>query len=114
MFSIYDEENSSIFLKVFGASPQLRLLDFFLDNSNHDFSKREIMEAIGMAKRTLHEYLPILLEEDAVKVTRKIRRAELYALNKESPIVQCFLRVEKELTRAGRHCLDETEEIAVE
>jgi len=52
-----------------------------------------------MAKRTLYEYLPVLLEEGAVKVTRKIGRAELYALNGDSPIAQCFLKVEGELTR---------------
>jgi DNA-binding transcriptional ArsR family regulator len=99
MPSIYDEENGSVFLKVFGASPQLRLLDFFMDNLRHDFSRREIMDAIGMAKRTLYEYLPVLLEEGAVKVNRRIGRAELYALNRESPIVRCFIRLEKELTQ---------------
>ncbi len=113
MASLYSEEHSSVFLKVFGTSPQLRLLDFFLDNPNHDFSRKEIMEAIGMAKRTLYEYLPILLEEDAVKVTRKIGRAKLYALNKESSIVHCFLRVEKELTQPRESSSEEPEELVV-
>jgi len=66
-----------------------------------------------MAKRTLYEYLPILLEEDAVKVTRKIGRAKLYALNKESSIVHCFLRVEKELTQPRESSSEEPEELAV-
>lgn len=101
MDSLYSEEHGSVFLKVFGASPQLRLMDFFLDNPNHDFSRNEIMEAIGMAKRTLYEYLPLLVGEGAVKVSRRIGRAELYALNGESPIVQCFMKVEEELTRPG-------------
>jgi len=111
MSSIYSEEHSSVFLKVFGASPQLRLLDFFLDNPNHDFSRKEIMDAIGMAKRTLYEYLPVLLEEGAVKVTRRIGRAELYALNRESPIVQCFIEVEKELTQPRETSSEEAEEL---
>ena len=113
MASIYSEEHSSVFLKVFGASPQLRLLDFFMDNPNHDFSRKEIMEAIGMAKRTLYEYLPVLLEEGAVKVTRKIGRAELYALSRESPIVQCFIGVEKELTQPREAHKEEAEELLV-
>lgn len=113
MSSIYSEEHSSVFLKVFGASPQLRLLDFFLDNPNHDFSRKEIMEAIGMAKRTLYEYLPVLLDEDAVKVTRRIGRAELYALNRESSIVQCFIEVEKELTQPRETSSEEAEELLV-
>ena len=113
MSSIYSEEHRSVFLKVFGASPQLRLLDFFLDNPNHDFSRKEIMEAIGMAKRTLYEYLPVLLEEGAVKVTRRIGRAGLYALNSESPIVKCFIEVEKELTQLREASSEEAEELIV-
>jgi hypothetical protein len=57
------------------------------------------MDAIGMAKRTLHEHLPTLLEEQTVKVSRKVGRAELYALNGESPIVKCITEVEAELTK---------------
>jgi len=111
--SIYSEEHGSVFLKVFGASPQLRLLDFFLDNPNHDFSRKEIMEAIGMAKRTLYEYLPVLLDEGAIKITRRIGRAELYALNRESSIVQCFIGVEKELTQPREAPSEEAEELIV-
>jgi len=110
MSSLYSGEHSSAFLKVFGSSPQLRLLDFFLDNPRSDFSRREIMEAIGMAKRTLYEYLPVLLEEGAVKVTRRIGRAELYALNLDSLIVQRLLEVERELTRPREDLPGEAEE----
>jgi len=110
---LYSEEYSSVFLRVFGTSPQLRLLDFFLDNPNHDFSRNEIMQAIGMAKRTLYEYLPILLEEGAIKVSRRIGRAELYTLDRESPIVQCFLRVEEELTRQVEASAEEADELIV-
>ncbi|MFH2109934.1 MAG: hypothetical protein ABIJ47_01600 [Candidatus Bathyarchaeota archaeon] len=113
MASIYSEEYGSVFLKVFGASPQLRLLDFFMDNPNHDFPRNEVMEAIGMAKRTLYEYLPVLLEEGAIKVSRRIGRAELYTLDRESPIVQCFMKVEKELTQPGEASAEEAEELIV-
>lgn len=111
--SLYEDKHQSIFLKVFGSSPQLRLLDFFMDNPNHDFTRNEIMEAIGMAKRTLYEHLPILLEEGAVKVSRRIGRAELYTLDRESPIVQCFLSVERELTQPGEVSSKEAEKITV-
>ena len=83
--SLYGEEHQSVFLRVFGSSPQLRLLDFFMDNPGHDFSRNEVMDAVGMAKRTLYDYLPVLVGEGAVKVSRRIGRAELYTLNRESP-----------------------------
>jgi len=113
MAEIYNEENASIFLKVFGSSPQLRLLDFFIDNPNHDFTRNEIMGAIGMAKRTLYAHLSTLLEEGAVKVSRKIGRAELYTLNDESPIVECIMKVEAELTKHREIAPEQSEEIQV-
>ena len=100
--SLYSGEHRSVFVRVFGSSPQLRLLDFFMDNPRHDFSRNEIMNAIGMAKRTLYEYLPLLVGEGAVKVPRKIGRAELYSLNPKSPIVRCFMKLEEELTQPER------------
>jgi len=108
-----NKEHSSAFLKVFGSTPQLRLLDFFMDNPNHDFTRNEIMEAIGMAKRTLYQHLPTLLEEQTVKVSRKIGRAELYTLNKESPIVKSFMKVEAELTKPKETPSEQAEEIQI-
>jgi len=110
--SLYSEEYKSILLRVFGSSPQLRLLDFFMDNPGHDFSRNEVMDAVGMAKRTLYDYLPVLVGEGALKVSRRIGRAELYALNRESPIVRCFMRVEEELTGPDE-ASSEDEEIPV-
>ena len=74
-------------------------MDFFIDNPNHDFTRDEIMNAIGMAKRTLYEFLPILEKEKVIVVSRKIGRAELFQLNKESPIVNYFRSIEEELLK---------------
>ena len=95
---LYNEEES-VFLKVFGRSPQMRLMDFFLDNPKHDFTRDEIMKAIGMAKRTLYEALPVIEKEGVVIVSRKIGRAELFQLNKDSPIVKHFRSIEEELLK---------------
>lgn len=95
---LYNQEES-VFLKVFGKSPQMRLMDFFLDNPNHDFTRDEIMNAIGMAKRTLYEFLPVLEEESVIQVSRKIGRAELFQLNQDSLIVKHFRNIEAELLK---------------
>ena len=94
---IYDENEESIFLKVFGRSPQMRLMDFFMDNPNHDFTREEIMNAIGMAKRTLYEFLPILEEEGVIQISRRIGRAELFQINQLSPVVKHFRNIEEVL-----------------
>jgi len=71
------------------------------------------MEAICMAKRTLYVHLSTLLEEGAVKVSRKICRAELYTLNNESPIVECIMKVEAELTKHREIATEQAGEIQV-
>ncbi|MBN2336631.1 hypothetical protein JXL21_13815 [Candidatus Bathyarchaeota archaeon] len=111
--SLYSEDHQSLFLRVFGSSPQLRLLDFFMDNPNHDFTRNEIMEAIGMAKRTLYDYLPVLVDEGAIQVSRKIGRAELFTLNKESPIVKCMKEMERHLIDAPEETDQELEEARI-
>lgn len=89
----------TVFIRLFGISPQLRLIDFFMDNPNHDFTNREIMEAVRMAKTTLYKYLPRLLKADVIKISRKIGRAHFYTLNSGSPTTQLLIGLDAELTK---------------
>ena len=89
--------NKSILLGVFGSTPQLRLVDFFLDNPRFDFTRGEIVAALGMAKRTLARHLPELLDSGVVEVSRKMGRAELYRLNSDSDVVVGLRKLEDSL-----------------
>ncbi|MCD6469810.1 hypothetical protein J7L29_03310 [Candidatus Bathyarchaeota archaeon] len=46
-----EKEYRSILLKTLGESPKLRIIDFFLDNPLFDFTKKEVIEALGMSTR---------------------------------------------------------------
>jgi len=46
-------------------------VDFFLDNPLFDFTKKEVIEALGMSKQTFYKYFPELEEYGIVKVSRK-------------------------------------------
>jgi len=96
--SLYGDEYESLFLKFLGNTPQLRLIDFFMDNPLLDFTKKEIMEHTGMAKRTFYEYFPIIEKQDIVKIARKIGRAKLYKINKNSDIVKKLRTIERILS----------------
>jgi DNA-binding transcriptional ArsR family regulator len=89
------KEYESIIIKTFGASPKLRIIDFFLDNPFFDFTKKEIIEALGMSKQTFYKYFPELEEEQIVKVSRKIGKAKLYKINLEHPLVIMLREYEK-------------------
>jgi len=43
----------SILVKALGNSPRLRIIDFFLDNLLFDFTKKEVIEALGMNKKNI-------------------------------------------------------------
>lgn len=90
--------DESLLMKVLGRTPEIRLIDFFLDNPLFDFSKREIMEALGMTKRTLYRALPKLEREGIIIVSRKIGRAKLYKVNMDSPAVQRLRELERTLS----------------
>lgn len=87
---MYKEDRKSVILTLFGSSPKTRILDLFIDNPLFEFSKNEIIEALGMAKSTLYAVLPELEKEGIIEETRKIGKASLYRLNIESPLVHEF------------------------
>jgi len=86
--TMYRENRESVILTLFGSSPKARILDLFLDNPLFEFTRNEIIEAIGIAKTTLYGTLPELEESGVIVETRRIGKASLYRLNDESPVVQ--------------------------
>jgi len=91
-------EHRSILLKTLGDSPKLRIIDFFLDNPLFDFTKKEVIEALGMSKQTFYKYFPELEEYGIVKVSRKISRAKLYKINLKHPLVNMLREYETKVS----------------
>jgi len=92
------KEYESIIIKTLGDSPKLRIVDFFLDNPLFDFTKKEIIEALGMSKQTFYKYFPDLEEYGIVKVSRKIGKAKLYKINLEHPLVSMLREYERKVS----------------
>ena len=92
------KEYESMIIKTLGDSPKLRIVDFFLDNPLFDFTKKEIIEALGMSKQTFYKYFPDLEEYGIVKVSRKIGKAKLYKINLEHPLVSMLREYEKKVS----------------
>jgi DNA-binding transcriptional ArsR family regulator len=92
------KEYQSILLKTLGDSPKLRIIDFFLDNPLFDFTKKEVIEALGMSKQTFYKYFKDIEKYGIVNVSRKIGRAKLYKINLENPIVKMLREFETQLS----------------
>lgn len=84
------KEYRSILLKTLGESPKLRIIDFFMDNPLFDFTKKEVIEALGMSKQTFYKYFADIEEYGIVSTSRKIGRATLYKINQKHPLVSMF------------------------
>ena len=93
-----EKEYQSILLKTLGDSPKLRIIDFFLDNPLFDFTKKEVIEALGMSKQTFYKYFGDVEKYGIVEVSRKIGRASLYKINLKHPLVRMLREYETQLS----------------
>ena len=92
IYIIQNKENTTmevpqtIFQKVFGSSPYIKVLDFFLDNENFDYSKTTIAEEAEISRITLEPILARLIKLKIIKQTRNTGRAIMYAFNWDSEL----------------------------
>jgi len=98
----------SLLIKILGKSPQLRIVDFFLDNRSWDFSKKEIIEEIKMSRNTFYKVWDYIENLDIVRITRKFGNVKLYQLNKNNPLVQMLIKLDERLM------IEATEKIPIE
>lgn len=84
------------FVRVFGSSPMVRLLDFLLaERGLYDYTLTEIAENSGLAWTTLNRMFPKLVKMGIVKETRKIARAKLYRINEANPLVKKLIEIDR-------------------
>ena len=87
--------DDTILVDVFGASPETKIISFFMDFPLNDFMQKEVCEATGLNPRTVSARLQKLKQKGVLKQTRKVGKATLYTLNGESHVV----RIIEELIR---------------
>ena len=96
-------EDKSLLRQYIGDTPQLRIIDFFLDNRESDYSKKEIIEYTGISKTTFYKVWDEITRFEFLKTTRKYGKAQLYALNEDSALIQKFKALDDEL---GKHAME--------
>ena len=75
------KSDETLLLKYLGASPTLRIVDFFLDNPLSDYSKNEIVNNLAMSRVTFFKYWKELEKSGAVKPTRRGSKLEVVDTN---------------------------------
>ncbi len=80
-------ENGIIF-KIYGNSPNTKMLDFLLSFPKNEFTVSDIIEELGMSKTTFYKYFDDLINIGMIKVNQETTKPKLYSINLDSPIVQ--------------------------
>ena len=89
------------FLRLFGDSPLLRVMDFLMVNEEFDYSMTDIAKLSGVGYATLKLFWPLLEQENVVTLTRVVGRAKMYTLNFSNPIVKKFKEFYWETVKNG-------------
>lgn len=92
-------EEKSSFRLVFGGTPVVKVIDFFLDNREFDYSLTDIAKNSDIGWSTLHKFWNDLVKLGMVVKTRRIGRAELYRLNMESQMVKKLIELDLNISR---------------
>jgi len=89
---IIDLENS-LFVKLLGNSPYIRVLDFLLVYRDFDYSKKEIAENANVSYNTLNSFWHEMLNNGIIVKTRRIGKQDMFRLNQESKLVKSLILV---------------------
>lgn len=84
----------SVFIQNLGESPFIKVIDFLLDNYIFDFTKSDIAKETGISRVTLDKFFNSFIKQGIIYKIKKVGRAELYRLNKESEIVKAIHNLE--------------------
>lgn len=83
-------EKISTFLKIFGDTPILRVMDFLTVHEEFDYSMTDIANMSGLGYSTLKLFWPNLESSNIVIMTREIGKAKMYRLNYNNTAVKKF------------------------
>ena len=92
-------KDKSSFRIIFGDSPIVKVIDFFLDNREFDYSMTDIAKKSDIGWSTLHQFWKDIVNLGIVTKTRRIGRAELYMLNLRSPLVKKLIDLDMSISK---------------
>ncbi len=103
------KENKSFFLMQFGDTPQLRVLDFLIENHFFDYPMTEIARESNVSYNSIKVFFPEFIKSRIVSNTRRVGKSEYYKLNMENEFVKNLVKLDWMLTK--KNVLQENESI---
>jgi predicted transcriptional regulator len=91
--------NKSLFLEQFGDTPQLRVMDFMIENHFFDFPLTEIARESNVSYNSLKSFINNFLESGFFIRTRRVGKSDYFKLNLENLFVQNLMKLDWNLTK---------------
>ncbi|MBI2548073.1 hypothetical protein HYW21_01865 [Candidatus Woesearchaeota archaeon] len=106
-------KEESIFLDHVGDNPRMRILQYFIEGRDFDYTLTDLLNA-GVSWGTLNSLVPKLLDLGIVVKTRKIGRATLYKINQKNVAVKQLIELYDNLLLEKLNNIQEETEKRVE
>lgn len=78
----------TIFIETLGNSPQIKVLDFLMENYRDGWSLMEIKKNTKVGYSTLKVLLPKLLKRKLVIIKQQVGKAKLYSINTNNIVIK--------------------------
>ena len=89
-----EKENKSLFLMQFGDTPQLRVLDFLIDNHFFDFPMTQIAKGSNVSYNSLKAFFNDFIKREIIYKTRKIGKSDYYKLNMKNSFIINLIKLD--------------------
>ncbi|MBI2630154.1 hypothetical protein HYW76_03555 [Candidatus Pacearchaeota archaeon] len=88
------KENKSLFLMQFGDTPQLRVIDFLIDNHFFDYPMTEIARESNVSYNSLKLFFSYFVKSGIICKTRKIGKSDYFKLNLNNQFVKNLIKLD--------------------
>ncbi len=95
------KENKSLFLECFGDTPQLRVLDFLIENHFFDYPMTEIARESNVSYNSIILFFDDWIKKSILVQTRKVGKSDYYKLNLENDFIKNLIKLDWSLTKSN-------------
>lgn len=86
------------FVKLFGRSPRVAIVEAFSENPDDDLSVPEIVKITGISRRAVYMHVRKMLKEGLIVTSRKVGKGLYFKFNSEDPRGEALAQLESVLT----------------
>lgn len=96
-----NKEDKSLFLEYFGDTPQLRVLDFLIENFSFDYPMTQIARESKVSYNSIRVFFDNFIKAGILIQTRKVGKSNYFKLNTDNIFVKNLIRLDWNLIKAN-------------